>query len=338
MKPAIPIALIAATVLVAGFLYLGSGHNSHQTSQIPTSATLPKTGASPRSTSVVIPALTTFNGLPPNANGSQLFERISILDHDIPCQEQSALLSWITGPKPDGISDAKWLHIVNEVMDKLCHQHQPLPELGETLSSIVRNPAKIPGVRDYALQHLVDWLTPTATGEPFETNPTKREAIIKTLIQAASETTENLAGTALLALHLTLEGSHRSGIAENTPTEKQQPSSFTATILRPLAVNLATTADATDGARETALQVCAEQGFNEILPKAREIATNTAFRDSLRLSAIAVIGQIGVPGDKLLLEQLTKTASTRLQKALQPALKNLQKRGEPSSSTASIAP
>ena len=74
----------------------------------------------------------------------------------------------------------------------------------------------------------------------------------------------------------------------------------------------------------TAFQVCAESGFNEILPTARTIACDTNQQSILRLSAIAAIGQIGTPEDVAVLKSIH--TDPFLQKSLEPALKKLEQR------------
>jgi HEAT repeat protein len=77
----------------------------------------------------------------------------------------------------------------------------------------------------------------------------------------------------------------------------------------------------------TALQVCAQRGFPEVLPLARTIASDNRRPVSLRLSAIATIGQVGNrKDDRQLLEKLSNEGNARLRKALQPALKQIQRR------------
>ena len=209
-------------------------------------------------------------------------------------------------------------------MNVLCEQHQLCPKWTQTLTEISRNKAYDPVTRDYALQHMVSLMIPANVGEPSETDPEKRQAIISALLAAAGQTHESYSGTALQGLHLILQNQQRN--------PQQQVSSAAGSLafaddqLRPIAIALAVAEDASMQARITALQVCAERGLSEILPQTREIATAATAPDSLRMSAIAALGRLGTAEDQPLLEQLLQTVSPRLQKAARPALETLKQR------------
>jgi len=265
---------------------------------------------------IAVPA--TFRSLPPLASGDQYAEYIRALGRDVPEQEQAALAAWMSGPKPSHLLDSTWHCLFNEVMDALCQQHHPLPSRSDVFIGIVRGKTNDPTLRDYALQHLVDVLQPDDPGQPCELNPGKRQAIVTTMIEVARETRKELSGTAVQGLNLILVGRQRAEPSAQLP--------FTLEQLRPLAVNLALGEDVPNCARTTALQVCAQHGFDEILPVARRIAGDIKQPAILRLSAIAVIGQIGKAEDRPLLETLLAEHHPRLVKAVTPALKNLAAR------------
>jgi len=263
----------------------------------------------------------TFSALPVDANPAHYVECIHGLGRKVPQQEQVALVTWITGPKPSGFDDLMWLYLNNEVMDRLGHQDHPLPNWTDILVSITSGTQNHPGQRDYAIQHLVDWIQPTSRGESFEANPVKRQEIVETLLRIASQPSENFSGTALLGLHHILnEHQRRLDEQEGTaqilfPLKEEQ--------LHPVAISLASGAETALQARVTALQVCAERGYAEILPISRTIASDRKQPAILRLSAIAAIGQIGTLEDATLLKSIQ--ADSFLQNARGPALKKLEK-------------
>lgn len=274
----------------------------------------------------------TFANLPLTSSSDEYAERIHALGRTVPEKEQKALIAWITGTKPAHISDSNWRYLANEVMDSLCRQNRALTTWSDTLIRITRGKTNDPGLRDYAIQHLVERIQPIQLGEPFETNPKKRQTIITTLLEAAGDIREEYAGTALQSLHLILQDRQRSQ-QQNEPSAKH-PLPLTVEQLHPIAVRLATADNATNRARTTALQVCAERGFDEILPSVREIAGASIFPDSLRISAVAALGRLGTPVDQTLLENLLRTASSRLRYAVQPALQSLKKRTAKTADTA----
>jgi len=262
-----------------------------------------------------------FSNLPLKASSGQYAERIHALGRNIQQTEQSALAAWITTTKPPHLTNADWHYLMNEVMDVLCHQTCPLPTWSDVLIAITRGKDNDPALRDYALQHLVDWVQPVGLGEPCEVDPVKRQAIITTLLDAAKETHEQYSGTALQGLHLILLGRQRS--EQQKEPAALLPLLLTVEQLHPLAVNLATDGAAINTARMTAIQVCAQRGFNEILPTARCIAGDQKQPFILRLSAIAAIGQMGNAGDESLLKKLQEERNPRFFRALQTAFKKI---------------
>lgn len=264
-------------------------------------------------------APTIFATLPVKASSGQYAERIHSLGKNVPEQEQRALVAWICSPKPMHISDRKWHYLVNEVMDSLCQQSRPLSSLTDILIGIVYDKSKGIVVRDYAIQHFVNWIQPSYPNYSCETNPGKRKDIISTMVDAAGQSKESFSGTALEGLHLIL-------LKRQQQNQEYDllPLPFSVEELHEVGVALATGDEVTDLARITALQVCAQRGFSEILPCARTIASNAAKPSSLRLSAIAAIGQLGTSEDLSLLENIQSEHNRQLEGAVNTALNALQ--------------
>lgn len=279
---------------------------------------------SAQNTAILNPAA--FANLSPSASSAQYAERIHALGRNVPQQEQIALIAWINGPKPANFSDSIWHFLVNEVMDNLCRQNHPLPSWSDVLIGIARGKANDPTLRDYAVQHMVDWIQPVNLGEPCETDPQKRQAMILTMLDAARQTWEGISGTAVLGLHIILQGRQRSQ-QQNDPSV-QLPLPLTGEQLRPLAINLAAAKDGAPTARTTAFQVCAERGFKEALSAARTTAIDQNQPTSLRISAIAAIGQLGNDEDELLLQKLQAEKRSHLLAAIKPALKRIKHRAD----------
>ena len=266
----------------------------------------------------------TFAGLPPDSGVNQYASRIEALGRNIPGSQQAALAAWMTGGKPPQFSAEQWLYLQNVVMDSLCQQTSPFPGLSPLLVGIATDKTADAGLRDYTLQHMAVRLQPMGSREPCETAPQKRQAMIKAMVSAAKDPTGDLAGTALEGLNLDLEAA-KYNAAHGLPAAQASPG-ITAEALRPLAVKLATAPDSVMKGRMTALQVCAQQGYDEALPTARAIAADPKSQVPLRLSAIAAIGQLGNADDEALLDTLQNQHNPLLLKATAPALKKIKQR------------
>jgi hypothetical protein len=272
----------------------------------------------------------TFAGLPENARDEMYAERIHGLGRGVALEEQKRLLQWINGPMPAHLSNGSWHWLVNDVMDALCHQKDPLAELSDAFVAMCRDSKNHPVLRDYAIQHLVDWLEPVNLGEPFEKDPQKRQLIVSAIMEAARESSQAFSGTALQALHMVLLRQERPSFdAEGLPLPLKPER------LQPLVVEAAALTALNLPSRITALQICAERGFKDSLPNARKVAADSAQPISLRLSSIALIGMIGTAEDASLLERLRDEAHPRMIKAIAPALEKISRR-IPAAASASI--
>ncbi len=178
----------------------------------------------------------------------------------------------------------------NDLLNVLRRQDQPVQGLAATLRAIYENPAQSLTMRDYALQHL------TALGE----DPA-------TLWQATAERDSSLAGTALLALA-------RAG---------EDPARLTA-----LALRIASDTTACEQARLPALRVCAQFGCPEAAPLARELLHARA-GFSLKLAAIATLGELGDADDIPVLRELQASGPRWFQPATARALALLGAKRDP---------
>ena len=249
--------------------------------------------------------------------------RIHQLGRNLPADEQRRLVHWMQAPEAAGFQadDPRWHWLVNEAMNSLCHQKAPLAEWSEVLIGFANDARCDLVIRDYAMQHMVDWLQPIASGEPCESAPKMREAMVNCLMAAASHVSATFAGTALLGLHHALDfGESRIKSINGGPAEPWRPTTpLKVGQLHTLAMNLVQSPEACDHARISALQVCAERGFIEALSYARKFATDSKLSDAVRMSAIAALGKLGSTQDTLLLDSLRKEKNAPLARAIEPA-------------------
>lgn len=269
-------------------------------------------------------AIEAFATLPTKPSLAQYLERIHGLTVSVSPEQQRALITWISGPKPAHVPDSDWPYIANEIMDKLCLQDHPVPELSPALISLATNPRGDIVLRDFSLQHIVPLVYPDNATSPFETDRDRRQALIATLLDAAAQTKESFSGTALQGFNIILANRERA--EKENERSAQFPISFEVGQLRTLAIQLAAGMETCDSARITALQLCASRGFQEALPIARKLATDNGQPVCVRISAIAAIGMLGSPEDKALLERLLDQQNVRLSKAIKPAIGRLSAR------------
>jgi len=225
---------------------------------------------------------------------------------------------------PENMRPEEWHWFANEVMNKLCHQVIPYSELSDVLVSLANDRNVDIVIRDYAIQHIIDRMVPVSATEAFEENSDKRKLLTDSLLQNASELHLPISGTALQAMQIVLErakvGSFSAKQAEEfLLNEIEQKIDATALKLAQFSATHHLT-------RITAIQVCSQRKLVEVLKTSTAFAMDEGAPVSLRLSAIASIGQLGSAKDAKLLEDLIPSSEQRIQKALSPALQKIHQR------------
>ena len=122
-----------------------------------------------------------------------------------------------------------------------------------------------------------------------------------------------------------------AGGAASEPVCPNAGSRVDAARLTALASALAADSTASDVARLTALQVCAELRIKAVLPAAVSLAEGAA-SVPLRMSAVAAVGALGGPDQAPLLNRLATADDPRIQTAARAALRGLgaRRNGQPS--------
>jgi hypothetical protein len=179
----------------------------------------------------------------------------------------------------------------NDLLNVLRRQDKSVPGLSACLRAIYADPTHSLTMRDYALQHLA------ALGEDQDT-----------LWQATAQRDGSLAGTALLALA-------RAGADPDR--------------LRPLALQLASDHQASELTRLPALRVCAQFACPEAVELARDLL-HARVGFSLKLAAIATLGDLGEPADIPQLRALELSGPHWFRPATARALALLEAKTRPS--------
>ena len=197
----------------------------------------------------------------------------------------------------------EWWYTLNEIMEQIRLQAIAPERIVPTFLSILLDPNEAEVPRDYALQHLAQWITPNPEGLdlPHEQDPECiREAIdgiIRVIPEPALGRT-TIPGTGLTMLNLM----------------KDAP--FADQLLRPSLGHLGAwikrtvlgqNPDASETLRGEAIQTVGDFLPDEHAHYLRELALDRRSSPYLRLRAISALGDLGHPADRSPLLKLAKS-------------------------------
>lgn len=217
----------------------------------------------------------------------------------------ATLRSFISDPGvPEGLNIQQLRALKNDVLNVLCHMPGEEHATAVTLRSLYADETADPGLRDYALQHLVTLI---------ERDPSLGWS---SHLHAIESNNPALAATALIHLSAQLR--------------KPAPPSSTPATHRPLrpivssaAVRLASDPTSPSPVRATALQICSQLQLPEAHQIAFELASSEQTSMPLRIAAVAAIGNLNRDKDtQSYLRGLSTGAERRLRA---PALSALSK-------------
>lgn len=223
-------------------------------------------------------------------------ERVSLLkklEPPLSASDRDEIYSFFANTSPpDGLPVEAWRWLMDSAFTLLRNDGSDNAGYARQLENIFRNPDGDPIVRDYAVQHLGHLL---ASGGGSE-------SILPVLRDAIAEKGNSIAGTALLALD------------QNYPGDQETSD---------LALRLATDPETHLTSRVTALQVAAAQKNEDALPLAVGLATDSSQPTSLRLSAIAALGQLSSGLERGVLQNLSRSRNHLIKSASTSALQKL---------------
>jgi hypothetical protein len=266
-------------------------------------------------------------------------DALRLAGFSLPQGDRMALLRSLSEPKRPGLCDDDWFTLANDIMQLLRNQQPAMPEITPALLGLWNDSQQDPTIRDYALQHLREWVSDYDVRSAHETNPTQIKEIQKTFLSAIDLENPNYnphsttLGTALLALHEWHQQDHphamwRTGVspvsADGHPARSRPQAEATPSFDQRL---IAILADPTvhRGTRATALQIAAQRKMTNALPVARQILNHVESDMILRLAAINFLGSNGSNADKefLITYQQHHQHDTLLQSSLAKALQTL---------------
>lgn len=219
--------------------------------------------------------------------------------------------------EPAAGQEQNWWVVVNEIMEQMRLQAIGSERYGKEMLAIMRDDTAPEILRDYAIQHLGQWVSPRGEqlGQPSEQNT---EIIRETAETLASLVTDpntahtSISGTSLMVL-IDMKG---GGVSPEIITPVIES-------LKPwLAATLAGSNNTSKITRISAINAIGMLQLESFRPEIRNLATSESTDSSLRLNSIATLGQIGEASDMETLKTIAET-DNRLQHAAQAALQKL---------------
>lgn len=319
MKRSLPILLLVAATALWFVLKDDKAEPQQQTeNETPTSET-DKSNATPEQTKSTPPPedfLYLTQGLHKYTEKAEQVRRIN--GSQLTAPEVDAFYA-LLDHQPTAHHESWWV-ILNEVMEQIEKQGIAPERITTTFLGILQN-KELPEIpRDYAIQHLAFWLTPSLEGldKPYELDPKKAKTAILAITKVLQEpelSHSSIPGTALAALHYIQNGQVLPEVMDQA-IESLHPW-LDAVITKRLSTSSSTQAEA--------IQAAADFGLVEFTPKLRKFAYANKGEASpdLILRSIAALGQIGDTTDLPKLQQLAQSNSPH-RYAAQSALQNLQ--------------
>lgn len=242
------------------------------------------------------------------ANYTKRLEAIVPLRSKVTEEEKAAVYGFLLEPNEE---DSRQMGQVlkNQLLDALCLQRPPLPDLADTVVQMYRDPRQNVVLRDYAVQHMVPLYESLAETPSSEATDAAQQMMREALQDALSETGSSIAGTALL-------GMARLSMAN---------SGFDQFTVSSVALSLAQDATVSELVQISSAQVCARLQVRDALPAFIE-KIKTAQNTPIQLAAIAALGDLGGRSEEEFLSQLGMSGRDRFKPAIDGALARLRNR------------
>lgn len=239
----------------------------------------------------------------PRNNPDQLVAELRQLDaRTLSEGDVNSLYAYLTDRSGAARTEA-WWYTLNEIMEQIRLQAIAPERIVPTFLAILLDPNEVEVPRDYALQHLAQWITPNPEGLdiPYEQDPERIRAAIDGIIRVIPEPAlghSTIPGTGLTMLNL------------------MQDAPFADQLLRPAVGHLEAwikrtvlgqNPDASEILRGEAIQTVGDFLLDEYAPYLRKLAHDPESSPDLRLRAISALGDLGHPADRAPLLQLANS-------------------------------
>jgi hypothetical protein len=228
----------------------------------------------------------------PDIHWEERVHAVNQLPVNLDAATRKGLVDYLTNkPNKEPLKD--WYVVANEVMQTLRQHELPPGFYTREMTILIESPTADPVLRDYAVQHLSQWISGVV--------PAARETDA-VLVTAAFDA---MCGQAVAAENgqLTLVGTTLNALAdallrgEGTILAKRSH-------LQKIALKLATTADTSVSTfnRACALQAAARLDTPELPDVCRQLVHHSDVAPDLRLGSVAALGLVGNAGDLALLQ------------------------------------
>ncbi len=223
---------------------------------------------------------------------------LNTLGDSLSPQDIEAMLEVTLGEPLNGITASRWPSFVNDIFKILRFQKPFVETYTDHLVKMWLDKQMDPTLRDYAIQHLREWVSDTDNRTEHETRPEKLAWIRQTFIDACTE------GHTYCDLQSTTTGTTLMALEEWADSVAPKQVRVEPEKLNMMLLAFASNKSAHRGVRATALQLCAKRNMLELLPLARELVPSSSTELILRLSAISYLGKLGSSDDHKMLESL----------------------------------
>lgn len=227
---------------------------------------------------------------------------------------RKGLFEYLTNkPLDEPLKD--WYVVANEIMQTLRQRELPAGSYSHELTALIESGTADPVLRDYAVQHLSQWISGVVPAAR-ETDSALVIAAFDAMCRqaAAAENGQlTLVGTTLNALTDALLRGDGEILAKRQDLQK-------------IALKIATTTDASVSTfnRASALQAAAQLNTPELPAVCRHIVQQSDVSADLRLGSVATLGLVGDAGDLALLHSFT--SDSQFHYAAAAAIRRIQDR------------
>lgn len=217
--------------------------------------------------------------------------------------------------RPAPGTEEQWWAVLNEIMERMRKHGIGADQYAARLGELAADPGRPEVARDYAIQHLLQWISPADPGIfPGEPDPQQRGEtldLVSRVIRDPSLQNTSIPGTALLAL---------ADASSRLPHEDAEPLwDALDPYIGPLVEGKG---NASISLHVSAIQAAALRGRQAHLPAIRKLAMDEAADPSLRLSSIAALGLYGAQDSRAFLESVSRDGG-RFSHAAQAAVSRL---------------
>jgi len=309
------LTIIIATALIGGGIWLLTKQDGGETSN-PSSSTAVATPKELKPTTTTSSPSIRFSYLiDPSIPWQTRVQKLRNLDPSTLTQEDiDQLYAHLHQRNPDHNPESWWV-VLNEIMETIRKGAIGRDRITHTFIAILDDSSRDEVTRDYAAQHLSQWITPDRPNLPYEEDPSKRAHALNLLTKQITDPAlqnSSIPGTVLNSL----TDATRAGLKTQSHWEQLTPW---------LEKTIATARDDNPGLRTTAINTVGELDKTEFYPQIKALATDHSQDFGVRLNSIAALGHLMQESDISLLQEIAQREG-RLHHAINAAINKFQKK------------